>query len=314
LSIDHTIINTEDTMSVKSLSELSRKRGGVALRARLKHIDDRLVWFGFLRLTDHASKFGISEVQGKIDLQSYRNLSDTPPPERKPGPAASGRVGIYERPEKFAPLFDTPGTLDDLVWTQLPDARPDESLAFERIPMPARSIVPGDVRPLLAATELRESCKLNYQSMTTSESTERIVCPHSLVKASGRWHVRAFDFSRKRFIDFSLPRVLASAPFVEQPAVPSELDDDWHASVAIEFIPHPKLSLTQKSATAREFKMKDGQIVVTVRRALLFYLLDEMRLLSAVRSGGENMADGISVWVNNIEHVSSELARMEING
>jgi predicted DNA-binding transcriptional regulator YafY len=199
-------------------------------------------------------------------------------------------------------------------WTQLPDARPDESLAFERIPMPARSIVPDDVRPLLAATELRESCKLNYQSMTTSESTERIVCPHSLVKASGRWHVRAFDFSRKRFIDFSLPRVLASAPFVEQPAVPSELDDDWHASVAIEFIPHPKLSLTQKSATAREFKMKDGQIVVTVRRALLFYLLDEMRLLSAVRSGGENMADGISVWVNNIEHVSSELARMEIDG
>jgi len=59
--------------------------------------------------------------------------------------------------------------------------------------------------------------------------------------------------------------------------------------------------------------MKDGQIVVTVRRALLFYLLDEMRLLSAVKSGRENMADGISVWVKNIEHVSSELARMEID-
>jgi hypothetical protein len=108
--------------TVKSLYELSQKRGGVALRARLKHIDDRLIWFGFVRLTDHASKFGISQVQGKIDLQSYRNLSDTPPPERKPGPAASGRVGTYERPEQFTPLFDTPGTLDDLVWTRLPDA------------------------------------------------------------------------------------------------------------------------------------------------------------------------------------------------
>jgi len=284
------------------------------LRARLKHIDDRLIWFGFVRLTDHASKFGISQVQGKIDLQSYRNLSDTPPPERRPGPAASGRVGTYERPERFTPLFETPGTLDDLVWTRLPDTSTDEPLAFERIPTPTRSIVPDNVRPLLAATELRESCKLSYQSMTTSESTERIVCPHSLVKASGRWHVRAFDFSRKRFIDFSLTRVLASTPFVEQPAVPSELDDDWHACVAIEFIPHPRLSFAQKSATAREFKMKDGQIVVTVRRALLFYLLDEMRLLSAVKSGRENMADGISVWVKNIEHVSSELARLEIEG
>ena len=284
------------------------------MRARLKHIDDRLIWFGFVKLTDHASKFGISQVQGKIDLQSYRNLSDTPPPERRPGPAASGRVGTYVRPERFTPLFETPGTLDDLVWTRLPDTSTDEPLAFERIPTPTRSIVPDNVRPLLAATELRESCKLSYQSMTTSKSTERIVCPHSLVKASGRWHVRAFDFSRKRFIDFSLTRVLASTPFVEQPAVPSELDDDWHACVAIEFIPHPRLSFAQKSATAREFKMKDGQIVVTVRRALLLYLLDEMRLLSAVKSGRENMADGISVWVKNIEHVSSELARLEIEG
>jgi hypothetical protein len=37
-------------------------------------------------------------------------------------------------------------------------------------------------------------------------------------------------------------------------------------------------------------------------------------LLSAVRSGRETMADGISVWVNNIEHVTSELAHMEIDG
>jgi hypothetical protein len=161
-------------MSVKSLSELSHKRGGAALRARLKHIDDRLIWFGFVRLADHASKFGISEVQGKIDLQCYRNLSATPPPGRKPGAATPGqaalRAGTYERPETFSPLFDTPGTLDDLAWTRLPDAGPDDSLAFERIPMPSRSIAPDDVRPLLAATELRESCKLNYQSMTTSES------------------------------------------------------------------------------------------------------------------------------------------------
>jgi predicted DNA-binding transcriptional regulator YafY len=134
------------------------------------------------------------------------------------------------------------------------------------------------------------------------------------VKASGRWHVRAFDFSRKRFIDFSLPRVFASAPFADQPPVPPELDDDWQARVEVEFVPHPKLSRTQKSAIAREFKMRDGQIVVTVRRALLFYLLDEMRLLSAVRKEDAEMADGISVWVENVGHVASELARMEIEG
>src|ERR1700737_587553 len=94
---------TQYTMSVKSLSEIDLKRGGVALRARLKYIDDRLIWFGFLRLADHASKFGISDVQGKIDLQTYRNLSATPPPDKNPGPAGSVQPGqkgpgIYERP------------------------------------------------------------------------------------------------------------------------------------------------------------------------------------------------------------------------
>jgi hypothetical protein len=35
-------------------------------------------------------------VQCKIDIRTYRNLSSTPPPERKPGPAAAGCV--YRKP------------------------------------------------------------------------------------------------------------------------------------------------------------------------------------------------------------------------
>ena len=86
------------------------------MKARLKHVDDRLKWFGFLRLRDHASKFGISDVQAKIDIKTYRYLSTTPPPERKPGPAAAGGLGAgtYLRPEKFVPVFDVPGSMDDL--------------------------------------------------------------------------------------------------------------------------------------------------------------------------------------------------------
>jgi hypothetical protein len=311
---DHTIIKIENTMSVKSLSELERKRGGAALRARLKHIDSRLVWFGFVRLSDHAAKFGISEVQGKIDLQTYRNLSTTPPPERKPGPAAAGgqssKAGLYERPDSFVAIFDSPGTLDDLAWTRLHDVSADGALTFERLDLPSRAINPDAVRSLLAATELRESSALVYQSLTSNESKERIVCPHSLVKASGRWHIRAFDFSRKGFIDFSLPRVLSSTRLAARPAVPAELDDDWHAKVDVTFVPHPRLSQGQRSTIAREFRMTSGQLVIRVRRALLFYLLDEMRLLSAVRKEDEDLAD-VPIWVKNLRQVVRELACMD---
>jgi WYL domain len=299
-------------MSVKSLSDIDLMRGGAALKARLKFIDDRLVWFGFLRLTDYAAKFGISDVQGKIDIKTYRNLSSTPPPERKPGPALPGSspVGTYGRPADFVPLFGGPRSLDDLWLTRLEDARPEQSLSVERLAQPARCIDPDGVRSLLAATELRDSCRLRYQSMTSAETSDRTVCPHALVKASGRYHVRAFDFSRKRFIDFSLSRVLSSSLIIDDASVPSRLDDDWHTTVDVEFVPHPRLSSTQRETTAREFGMDRRVKTVTVRRALLFYLLDEMRLLAAVKRLDENLAD-VPMWVRNVKRVASELASMD---
>lgn len=287
-------------------------RGGPALKARLKHVEDRLIWFGFLRVVDHAAKFGISDVQGKIDIKTYRNLSSTPPPERKPGPVGAGDLGAgtYVRPEKFVPIFELPGSLDDLWLTRFPDARSEEPLSIELLSAPEHRIEPDDVRALLAAAELRESCRVKYQSMTSSEASERTVCPHAVVKASGRYHVRAFDFTRKRFIDFSLSRVLSSHTLIGCPPVPSSLDDDWHATIEVEFVPHPRLSSTQRSTIAREYGMKQDLSVVRVKRALLFYLLDEMRLLKAVRRQDQDMAD-VPIWVKNSKMIADELASME---
>jgi len=302
-------------MSVKSLSELTLIRSGAALRARLKHVDDRLIWFGFLRLVDHASKFGISDVQGKIDIKTYRNLSDSPLPERKPGPAAPGGpgAGTYFRPPDFVSLFSGPGSLDDLWFARPQEARPSESLTLDLLSPPEHRIEPDHVRSLLAATELRESCRLRYQSMTSAGASERIVCPHAIVKASGRYHVRAFDFSRKRFIDFSLSRVLSSEPMPEHAPVPASLDDDWRKTVEVEFVPHPRLSPTQKTTIAREYGMRRNAAVVTVRRAMLFYLLDEMRLLKSIKKQNSDLAD-VPVWIANAKHVADELAAMEVEG
>jgi hypothetical protein len=72
-------------------------------------------------------------------------------------------------------------------------------------------------------------------------------------------------------------------------AVPAELNDDWHTLVTIEFIPHPSLSQPQKAAVSREYGMANGHLKMNVRRALLFYLLDEMRLLNAARQADERL-------------------------
>lgn len=299
-------------MSVKSLSELQLQRGGAALRARLKHIDDRLVWLGFLRLAEHASKFGISDAQGKIDIRMYRNLSATPPPERKSGPAIAGGspVGTYYRPEMFVPLFDGPPNLDDLWLTRLESAQPVGTLVVERLASISHAVEPDQVRALLSATELRQSCKMKYQSMTRAETSERIICPHALIKASSRYHVRAFDFTRKAFVDFSLSRVITSSEATDQSPVPSSLDDDWNTVLAVELVPHPRLSRAQRATIATEFGMKKDSFVLKVRRAMLFYLLDEMRLLTAIRHRDQNLADG-PIWLGDAASVGAELKSME---
>ena len=43
---------------------------------------------------------------------------------------------------------------------------------------------------------------------------------------------------------------------------------------------------------------------------MLFYLLDEMRLLKAIRQQDKDLAD-VPVWVKNSEYVADELASME---
>jgi hypothetical protein len=50
--------------------------------------------------------------------------------------------------------------------------------------------------------------------------------------------------------------------------------------------------------------------MVAVRRAMLFYLLDEMRMLAAVRRLDESLVD-VPVWIRNVRDVAAELTSME---
>jgi WYL domain len=304
-------------MSVKSLSDLMSGRGGLALHARLRNIDDRFVWMGFVTLADHVAKFGISEVQGKIDLQTYRSLSTTPPPDRKPGPAQGAprsAVGMYERPERFVPLFDGPRTLDEFLQAPVLKAPDRTAIPFEIASSPGRRLDPDRIRPVLAAIERRECVEISYQSMTSKVAADRVVSPHSLVKASGRWHVRAFDYQRMVFLDLSLSRVSSSRTTEDRQPVPSDLDGDWNSIVSIEFVPHPSLSDDQQKMVASEFDMKRGMLKTSVRRALLFYTLDELGLLAALRSSDSELAKGATLWIRNADIIAAELERTRFSG
>ncbi|KAH2841059.1 hypothetical protein KXW36_001143, partial [Aspergillus fumigatus] len=79
-------------------------------------------------------------------------------------------------------------------------------------------------------------------------------------------------------------------------------------TIDVEFEPHPRLSPTQRSIIAREYGMTAGLSVIPVRRAMLFYLLDEMRLLKAIRQQDKDLAE-VPVWVKNSKVIAGELNR-----
>jgi len=66
--------------------------------------------------------------------------------------------------------------------------------------------------------------------------------------------------------------------------------------------------MNQRDAVAREFGMTGEILIVTVRRALLFYLLDEMRILSAVRKRDVKLAQAASIWVQDLDSVCAEMS------
>jgi hypothetical protein len=59
----------------------------------------------------------------------------------------------------------------------------------------------------------------------------------------------------------------------------AQIDADWYAVVEVEIAPNPNLSPAQREMVEREFGMHHGRTLLKMRKALLFYLLGEPRLL-----------------------------------
>lgn len=102
--------------------------------------------------------------------------------------------------------------------------------------------------------------------------------PHALGYDGFRWHARAYCHIDNKFKDFLLPRVLG----VRNPGAPgaSGVDDrQWNETFDVEIGPHPDLTQSQQDVVAKDFGMKDGRAVLTVRYAMLFYVLKRLGLL-----------------------------------
>ena len=123
--------------------------------------------------------------------------------------------------------------------------------------------------------------------MSRDELSSRTICPHRLVNASRRCHVRAWDALRGRFADSVVGRIVSAQPNPDYPWVDGLADEHWHNQVAIIMTPAPELIPAQRRAVETDYGMRDGQIEFRVRKALVTYVAQALGVLEQIRAAPE---------------------------
>ena len=248
---------------------------------RLEFIEFRLFWEGGVNRGDIIEIFGVSVPQASKDLALYQ---DCAPGNLEYDKSAKRYVASHE----FAPRFLKPDP--DAYLSRLRSlaeglSQPAESwLGFQPETdialTPHREVSATVLRVVLYAMRHQNSVEVLYQSMNSARPDPlwRRMSPHAFGYDGFRWHARAYCHIDNKFKDFILPRLLEVRSLGTQGRSGSD-DLAWHERVEVEITPHPALTANQKKVVAKDYGMVGNKAVLSVRCAMLFYVLKRLGLL-----------------------------------
>lgn len=247
---------------------------------RLEFIEFRTFWEGGVRRGDITERFGVSVPQASNDLSLYQKLA----PDNLRYDSSEKR---YVPTPEFAPRFMQPSADRYLIELKtiaeriikLHDTwivRPPD---VDAMPVPTRRIEPAILKRLIATIRAEASIEIHYQSMNMSrpDPVWRRITPHAIAHDGLRWHVRAYCHIDNKFKDFLLSRCRE----MRQEGAPGARqiqDRHWTSMFDVILTPNPALTESQRQTIALDYEMVDGQAVIPVRCALLYYFEKRLRL------------------------------------
>ena len=248
---------------------------------RLEFIEFRLFWEGGVNRSDIIDKFEVSVPQASKDLTLYQ--------ERAPHNAIYDKSAKrYVASPQFSPIFlkpDPDGYLSRLRSLAEGLAEPSESWIAsppqtDIALTPRREVDAGILKAMLSAVRENRSIDVHYQSMSRRRTAPmwRRMTPHAFGYDGLRWHARAYCHIDNKFKDFLLPRIL-DARNMDVPGPGGDQDTLWQETFDIEIGPHPRLTPSQRAVVAKDYGMAKERTVLTVRYAMLFYVLKRLGLL-----------------------------------
>lgn len=263
---------------MKRQQTIESVRWDLALRYRL--IETVAWWEGRLTTTHLMQSFGISRQQASKDINTY--INDHAPKNLEYDKFLKG----YVPSKHFKPLFidDSASAYLHLLNQNQERAPHIEGLALayahtEVLRVPDRTIRPEVLRPLLKACRegLRLECE--YVSFNTPDGETRLIVPHNLIYSGMRWHVRAYCEKNRDYRDFVLSRFRGVPDLMEGSSEHiREQDEDWNTQATVIIEPDSRLKPEQRQIIEADYGMRDGQLRIETRGALVQYVLQRYQL------------------------------------
>ena len=224
----------------------------VAQLEKLQFVELLAYFHGAVIRDDLIHRFGISKASATNVLAMYGQLA--------PGNLNYNiRFKRYEVSQDFKPYFNIRMLVDRIpVYTmpKLHSSADDDSI--ERIALISRAI------------QRTQSLKIAYTSASSGTSTRQIV-PVAFADNLLRWHLRAFDRKREKFVDFVFRRI-REVHLIENDVIKihehPDSDTQWHSLVELRIKAHP-----HNLQDAHSFDMGNETQTVSIRAAMAGYFL-----------------------------------------
>lgn len=224
----------------------------VAQMEKLQFVELLTYFHGTVNREDLINRFGISKASATNVLTAYNRMA----PENL---KYDIRRKCYEISSVFKPVFNVRLLIERVPVYTMPKMhnRADDE-AIEKIALIARAI------------QSTQSLKIAYASATSGISTRQII-PVAFADNLLRWHLRAYDRHREKFVDFVFARIqrvnLINHDVIEHHEHPDN-DKQWHSFVELRIKAHPHNLVDTQS-----FDMGNEIHSVRLRAAMAGYFL-----------------------------------------
>jgi len=162
------------------------------------------------------------------------------------------------------------GTIDTIEWQRMRHSGSVVHVTGQNFLHEKQSVRDAVSRAILARTVIRAG----YASTTSGFRNIRI-SPHTIVRAAGRHHVRAFDHDVNSYRDFDLARVDDVGALEREFFIGPDQDAEWNTIVDVRIQVRADLDADRRRAIALNLGIADPdrEVFLTCRQCLVFHEL-----------------------------------------